>query len=304
MAGPNQHQPLPSFPHSPRRRPPPPLPTPSTRGQPPADWTAAAYLVDKPPGWTSFDVCAKLRRALRTKKVGHAGTLDPRATGLLIVCVGRAATKAIDSFVALDKEYTGTLRLGEATPSLDGETEVSERAPWHHVSDADLVAAAATLTGDIDQVPPMYSAVSVGGERLYLAARRGEAVERAARRVTVSAFDVERVVVGAAAELMEGKVVEEGAEAAGGNDNDTTNTLPGPHGGRDVSFRVVCSKGTYIRTLAADLGTALGSVAHLTSLRRTRVGAARVEDAWPLDELVAAAEASREAAEAAEAAET
>ena len=236
--------------------------------------------------------------------MGHAGTLDPRATGLLIVCVGRAATKAIDSFVALDKEYTGTLRLGEATPSLDGETEVSERAPWHHVTDADLVAAAAALTGNIDQVPPMYSAVSVGGERLYLAARRGEAVERAARRVTVSAFDVERVEVDAAAESTEDKVVEEEAQVAEGQagGDDDANTQPGPHGGRDVSFRVVCSKGTYIRTLAADLGAALGSVAHLTSLRRTRVGAARVEDAWPLDELVAAAVASREAAKAAEAA--
>ena len=230
------------------------------------------------------DVCAKLRRALGTRKVGHAGTLDPRATGLLVVCAGKA-TKAVDLFQAQEKAYEGTLRLGATTPSLDAETEVSETAPWRGITDADLTAAASALTGPLDQTPPMYSAVSVGGQRLYKAARRGETVARPPRRVTVASFDVARLPVS-----------EEEEEAA---DEDAR---PGPHGGRDVAFSVVCSKGTYLRTLAADLGAALGSAAYLTSLRRTRVGAARVEDAWPLEELVATAKAGREAREAAAAA--
>jgi tRNA pseudouridine55 synthase len=232
-------------------------------------------------------VCAKLRRALGTRKVGHAGTLDPRATGLLIVCAG-AATKAVDLFQAQEKAYEGTLRLGATTPSLDAETEVSATAAWRGISDADLAAAAAALTGPLDQTPPMYSAVSVGGQRLYKAARRGEVVARPPRRVTVASFDVARL-----------PVAEGDADAAADDDGDGR---PGPHGGRDVAFSVVCSKGTYIRVLAADLGAALGSAAYLTSLRRTRVGTARVEDAWPLEELVATATAGREAREAAAAA--
>ena len=254
--------------HNPRKRPPPPLPTPSIAGAPPADWSAAAFLIDKPHGWTSFDVCAKLRGALRgvTKKVGHAGTLDPAATGLLVVCAGKA-TKSVDSFVALDKEYTGTLRLGQATPSLDAETAVSEEREWEHVTDADLSTAASALTGALMQAPPMFSAVSVGGERLYEAARRGETRMRVPRAVSVRAFEVSR---------------------------SPTCSDTGPRGSRDINFRIECSKGTYIRVLAADLGTAVGSAAHLVALRRTRIGDARVEDAWSVEALVDAARAARE----------
>jgi tRNA pseudouridine55 synthase len=261
--------------------PPPPAkkapPTPTLLPPPhlpadPAAWDCAVLLVDKPLGWTSFDVCAKLRGALggllRRKpskvKVGHAGTLDPAATGLLVVCVGRG-TKSVDTFQAQIKEYTGALRLGEATPSLDAETEVSERAPWAHVTDAALAEAAAKLTGEIMQTPPMYSAIRVGGERLYAAARRGEEVARAARPVTVSRFRVE--------------LESEGAQAA--------------------RFEITCSKGTYVRTLAADLGAAVGSAAHLTALRRESIGDFRVGAAWQMADLAAALEAQRRAGAAA-----
>jgi tRNA pseudouridine55 synthase len=270
-------------PPPPARAPPPPPaakkapPAPTLLPPPhlPADlaaWDCAVLLVDKPLGWTSFDVCAKLRGALggllRRKpskiKVGHAGTLDPAATGLLVVCVGRG-TKSVDTFQAQIKEYTGALRLGEATPSLDAETEVSERAPWAHVTDAALAAAAAKLTGEIMQTPPMYSAIRVGGERLYAAARRGEEVARAARPVTVSRFCVEREA--------------EDAQAA--------------------RFEITCSKGTYVRTLAADLGAAVGSAAHLTALRRESIGDFRVGAAWQMADLAAALEAQRRAGAAA-----
>ncbi|KAK3280386.1 hypothetical protein CYMTET_11771 [Cymbomonas tetramitiformis] len=152
-------------------------------------------LVDKPKGWTSFDVCGKLKGSLRrigAKKVGHAGTLDPMATGLLIVCAGKA-TKQVDNYQAMDKVYSGTMKLGENTPSYDADSEVDETLPWQHISDDDIEqAVAAQFIGAIPQVPPMYSALKVKGERLYEKARRGEVIERKARVITVSRFDTWR----------------------------------------------------------------------------------------------------------------
>ena len=251
------------------------VPAVVTAGQLPPDPSAwrdgAVVLVDKPKGWTSFDVCNKLRKALAVRKVGHAGTLDPMATGLLVVCCGRA-TKLADRFQAMDKVYTGVLRLGEGTPSYDADEPVSEELPWEHISDGDLERGARALEGAIMQAPPMYSAISVGGERLYAKARRGETVEVRKRPVTIHSFSAHRM----------------------------------EPGGRDVRFRVACSKGTYVRSLAHDLGRSLGSVAHLTALRRERNGQLDAADAWGLEDLVDAYHkdriARREAREAAEAA--
>ncbi|CAL5223002.1 g5450 [Coccomyxa viridis] len=223
-------------------------------------WQNAALLVDKPKGWTSFDVCAKLRGALKTKKIGHAGTLDPMATGLLIICTGKG-TKAIDGFVAMEKAYSGTLRLGQTTPSYDAETDVLESLPWDHITDEDLEVAKRGLIGPIMQQPPMYSAVSIKGERLYKAARRGEEVERPARPVTVHSFDLQRSAAST----------------------------------EDLDFRISCSKGTYIRSLAHDLGQSLRCGAHLTALRRESIGEHDVSNAWSLAELVEAAQTARSA---------
>jgi len=217
----------------------------------PTDFERFVLLVDKPWGWTSFDVIHKLRRLVSVRKIGHAGTLDPMATGLLICLIGRA-TKLMETFMGLSKEYKGTLRLGEVTPSYDAETDVTERRGWEHLTKADLEAARQAFVGTLTQQPPIYSAVKVGGERLYKKARRGEQVERPLRTVRIDTFDV-----------------------TGKN-------------GADVSFRVACSKGTYIRSLAHDFGQALGVGAHLVALRRTAIGPYRVDQAWTIQQLAAA----------------
>ena len=218
------------------------------------------FLVDKPSQWTSFDVCAKLRGAIgiRRHKVGHAGTLDPLATGLVIVCSG-GATRLVDTYQAQEKRYSGTLRLGEETASYDSETPVCERSEWRHLSDADLKAAALHFVGDIEQVPPMYSALQQNGERLYELARRGEVVERPARKLHIASFEVWRETPDSA----------------------------------DVHFSTTCSKGTYIRSLAHDLGRLLGTHAHLTRLRRDAIGSHSLDDAWQLPELVQALQTAR-----------
>ncbi|GIL48544.1 hypothetical protein Vafri_5035 [Volvox africanus] len=211
-------------------------------------------LVDKPLGWTSFDVCGKIRNMLKfigVKKVGHAGTLDPNATGLLIVCTGRG-TKFCDDFMAQAKEYSGTMRLGEGTASYDAECEVSERLPWEHVTDLDLQAASERFLGDLMQVPPMFSAIKVGGQKMYQLAREGQSVDLPPRPVTISSLRLWR-----------------------------SETSP-----QDVHFHVACSKGTYIRSLAYDIGRALGTAAHLVALRREAVGSYRVGDAWDLRQLI------------------
>jgi tRNA pseudouridine55 synthase len=205
-----------------------------------------ALLVDKPPGLTSFAVVRRLRRALGQKKVGHAGTLDPMATGLLIVLVGRAATRQQARFMGLPKAYTGTIRLGEATTTYDAEGEVTARRDASHVTDADLERARQQFVGEILQRPPAFSAIKRGGERLYAKARRGEDVEVEPRPVTVYAFELTA------------------------------------RRGADVDFRVACSKGFYVRSLAHDFGEALGVGAHLAALRRTAIGPFWVEEAFPL----------------------
>ncbi|WP_397547689.1 tRNA pseudouridine(55) synthase TruB [Rhodothermus marinus] len=217
----------------------------------PERWDAAVLLIDKPKGITSFDVIRRLRKLLRVRKIGHAGTLDPMATGLLICLVGRA-TRWMTHFMAQEKEYEGVMRLGEITPSYDAETEVVERRPWEHLTDEDLERVRRQFTGEIVQQVPAYSAVKVKGKRLYEQARAGKEVERPSRRVQIYAF-----------ELL-------------GRD------------GPDVAFRVRCSKGTYIRSLVHDFGQALGCGAHLVELRRTRSGPYRVEQAWTLEALAEA----------------
>ena len=217
----------------------------------------AILLVDKPEGLTSFDVVAAVRRATGIRKVGHAGTLDPMATGLLVILVARGATKQMEAFMELPKVYTATVRLGETTASYDRETPVETTRDASGVAtDAIEAAIAERFTGAITQRPPMYSAVKVGGERLYKKARRGETAPRPPRHVTVYRFEVT------------------------GRD------------GADVHVRIACSKGTYIRSLGHDLGEALGVGGHLVALRRTAIGPYRAADAWPLGALTTAFEAA------------
>jgi len=210
-------------------------------------------LVNKPYKWTSFDVVGKLRNAFKPLKlkVGHAGTLDPLATGLLIICTGKM-TKQIDTFQAEEKEYTGTMVLGATTPTYDLESEPEQRFETSYLTDEQIKTTCTQFTGDIQQYPPAHSAIKIDGERLYEKARRGEEVELRARNVSISEFEITRI------------------------------ELP------EVDFRVVCSKGTYIRSLVSDFGAALNNGAYLSRLRRTRSGNYRIEDAHEIMELVTA----------------
>lgn len=205
-------------------------------------------LIDKPLTWTSFDAVNKIRYSIRREfnirkiKVGHAGTLDPLATGLLIICTGKF-TKRINDFMGMPKEYTGTIKLGATTPSYDLESEVDQSFPIEHITADDLEKARLTFLGEIQQVPPIFSAIRKDGKKAYDLARKGEKVELASRTVTIESFDIERI-------------------------SDS-----------EISFRVVCSKGTYIRSLAHDFGQALNSGGFLSSLRRTKIGEYNVVDA-------------------------
>ncbi|MBC6990427.1 tRNA pseudouridine(55) synthase TruB [Hymenobacter sp. BT491] len=207
-------------------------------------------LLDKPLTWTSFDVVRKVKNTLRIKKIGHAGTLDPLATGLLILCTGKM-TKCIDEIQAQEKEYTGTFRLGQTTPSFDLETPVDQELPYEHITLEALEAAAESFVGFIQQTPPLYSAVKINGERAYEVARRGDSAEIKSKQVEIKTFELTRVA------------------------------LP------EVDFRVVCSKGTYIRSLARDFGQLLGCGAHLAQLTRTRIGEYRVADALTMEAIEA-----------------
>src|SRR5450759_5167601 len=224
-------------------------------------------VVDKPAGWTSHDVVARMRRLARTKKVGHAGTLDPMATGVLVLGIGRA-TRLLTYVVGADKEYAATIRLGAATTTDDAEGEELTRADASGVTRAAIDAGVAALTGRIDQVPSSVSAIKVNGQRAYARVRAGEQVALAARPVTVSRFDVHAV-----------RTVHLDATLP----LDTTVAL-------DVDVTVVCSSGTYVRALARDLGDALGVGGHLTVLRRTRVGGYSLDVARTLDELAVLAD--------------
>src|ERR1700712_2007055 len=207
-------------------------------------------LVNKPYKWTSFDVVGKIRNAFKPLKlkVGHAGTLDPLATGLLIICTGKM-TKQIDSFQAEEKEYTGTMTLGAVTPTYDLESEPEQKFPTDHITPEQINEACKQFIGDIQQYPPAHSAIKIDGERLYEKARRGEEVELRLRNVTISEFEITRI------------------------------ELP------EVDFRVVCSKGTYIRSLVHDFGKALNNGAYLSKLRRTRSGNYKITEAWEVMEL-------------------
>lgn len=223
--------------------------------------TPGIVVVDKPQGWTSHDVVARVRRLARTSKVGHAGTLDPMATGVLVVGIGRA-TRLLTYIVGHDKGYDATIRLGQATLTDDAEGEVTAAADASAVTDAAIATAVADLTGDIMQRPSAVSAIKVDGKRSYARVRGGEDVELPARPVTVSRFDVLDV-------RRDDAVV-------------------------DLDVRVDVSSGTYVRALARDLGDALGVGGHLTALRRTRVGGIGLDMARTLDDLAAVVDAGEE----------
>ncbi len=212
-------------------------------------------LIDKPLEWTSFQVVNKLRWHIRKKfdikkiKVGHAGTLDPLATGLLIICTGKF-TKKIEEYQAQVKEYTGEITLGATTPSYDLETEINETFPINHLSEELIIEATKKFTGEINQKPPIFSALKKEGKRLYELARAGETTEIKPRKITIEEFEITNI------------------------------NLP------KVEFRVVCSKGTYIRSLAYDFGLALNSGAHLSKLRRTKIGNFKVTNGMKIDEFI------------------
>jgi tRNA pseudouridine55 synthase len=206
-------------------------------------------LIDKRLKWTSFDVIRKIQSNLRRTKIGHAGTLDPLATGLLILCTGRK-TKMIPQFQEMPKEYTGTLELGAVTPSFDRETEINERFSYSHITPEAIAEAANSLTGEILQVPPQFSAIKVEGKRLYNSARKGKTVAVEARKVIINEFEITGI------------------------------EMPMVH------FRVKCSKGTYLRTLVYDFGKKLNSGAYLFSLRRTKIGDYNVDDALDIEDFI------------------
>lgn len=212
-------------------------------------------LIDKPLHWTSFQVVNKLRWKIRKTfnikkiKVGHAGTLDPLATGLLVICTGKM-TKQINIFQGQGKEYTGTITLGSTTPSYDLETEIDQTFPTNHITERLIHDTTKLFIGDIEQRPPVFSAIKKDGKRLYEFARAGEDVEVKTRTVRISEFEITKI-----------------------DDN-------------NLDFRVVCSKGTYIRSLAHDFGKALNSGAHLSALRRTKIGDFQVENAQSIEAFI------------------
>lgn len=208
--------------------------------------TGEVILVDKPFKWTSFNVVDKIRKSLRVKKVGHSGTLDPLATGLLIICTGKK-TKEIYNYQNLNKTYSGTITLGIKTDSMDLDTQIIERKDVAEFSEEEILEIKDRFVGEIEQVPPMYSALKKNGKRLYKLARKGKTVEREKRKIAVNKFEIRKI------------------------------DLP------NIEFEIECSKGTYIRVIANDFGDALGCGAVLSSLRRTRIGDFSVDSAFELD---------------------
>jgi len=209
----------------------------------------AVILIDKPLRWTSFDALNKLRWLVKMKKIGHCGTLDPLATGLLICCTGKM-TKSITEYQKQEKEYTGIIHLGAVTPTYDLESEPEQQKAFEHLTEQEIRDATIAFTGDILQIPPAHSAIKKDGKRVYELAREGKEVKLDPRPVQIKMFEITKV------------------------------SLP------EVHFRVVCSTGTYIRSLANDLGAALGCGGYLQELRRTRIGNYSVDDALTVDEWV------------------
>ena len=211
-------------------------------------------LINKPLRWTSFDVVNKLRYAISKKvgnriKVGHAGTLDPLATGLLIICTGKM-TKRIDEFTGMDKEYTGTFLLGATTPTYDSEMEIDATFPTNHINETILEEARKKFLAVIQQMPPVFSAIKIDGAAAYIKARKGKEVEMKPRTVEIKEFDLTRIEI------------------------------------PEIDFRVVCSKGTYIRSLAFDFGKALNSGAYLKALSRTKIGTFDLKNSMTVEECV------------------
>lgn len=213
-------------------------------------------LIDKPLHWTSFQVVNKLRFAIKKKfglkdlKVGHAGTLDPLATGLLILCTGRL-TKTIDMLQAQEKEYTGTITLGGSTPSYDLETSVDQVYPYAHLTEPEIHAASKTFLGETEQLPPIFSAIKKDGVRMYELARKGLSAKMQPRKIYIREFEITKI------------------------------DLP------EVDFRIVCSKGTYIRSIAHDFGQVLNTGSHLSRLRRTKIGEHNVDNATDMNSFIA-----------------
>jgi tRNA pseudouridine55 synthase len=212
-------------------------------------------LIDKPIGWTSFKVVSVIRKSTKVKKVGHSGTLDPMATGLLIICTGKK-TKDISKFLGQDKTYTGVISLGKTSPSMDKETEITEMKIDENINRDIIINTAKSFVGEIEQIPPMYSAIKINGKRLYKLARKGIEVERQPRKVKINSFEIKNVQI------------------------------------PDVEFEVNCSKGTYIRVLANDLGQMLGCGGILSELRRTEIGEFKAENALKVEEFVEKAKKS------------
>lgn len=205
-------------------------------------------LIDKPLKWTSFDVIQKLRRILRIRKIGHAGTLDPLATGLLIICTGKL-TRQINEYMAQEKEYTGTITLGATTPTYDLESKPENFKPVEHITEEAIYSATKNFIGEIQQIPPAHSAIKIGGTRVYELARQGKEVKLEPRKITIKEFAITKI------------------------------EMPVVH------FKVICATGTYIRSLAFDFGQALGCGAHLSSLCRTRIGKFTIANATNLEAL-------------------
>ena len=204
-------------------------------------------LIDKPVNWTSFDVVAKLRRLIKVKKVGHAGTLDPLATGLLIVCTGKK-TKEIANYQEQRKKYTGIITLGKSSPSMDLATDITEKSVPENLTEEKIFEVRNKFLGKIEQVPPMFSAIKHKGKALYKLARKGKEVEREPRQVEIYSFDITKI------------------------------ELP------DIHFEIACSKGTYVRVIANDFGNELGCGGILSLLRRTEIGDYKVDDANSMNE--------------------
>ena len=236
-------------------------------------------VVNKPAGWTSHDVVARARVLLGVSKVGHTGTLDPAATGVLLLCLGKA-TRIAEYLVNADKEYRAVLRLGVATDTQDATGAVVARAAGALPDRASIEAVMSQFVGRHQQVPPMYSAVKVQGVQLYKAARAGRTVDRPARAYTIHSLQILSVIP----TPLEAACAKDAQVGVGGA------SLAGPPPTMDITFDVVCSKGTYVRTLCADIGEALGVGGHLAALERRRVGRFGIEEALTLDDLAALAE--------------
>ena len=206
-------------------------------------------LINKPKNWTSFDVVNKLRHLLKTKKIGHSGTLDPLAKGLLIIGIGKY-TKKLESLQGLDKTYEGIIEIGKTTPSFDLETPFDSVSDYRSVTPKEIMLAVETLTGELDQIPPLFSAIKVNGQRAYKSARKNEKILLKSRKIKVYKFEIIQLI------------------------------LP------EIHFRVVCSKGTYVRSLAKDLGEKLRVGGYLKELVRTQVGEYKLENAFLLDQLI------------------